>query len=101
VHVAVESDLRDLFLPASRRRKGVRPAAELVEEHRVALVDKITYWTGVRRPVVQSLITRMVTACREQRLLADRSRESAHLVELTVYGTTLAMNYLTRRRFHG
>jgi hypothetical protein len=101
VKVAVESDLRDLFLPPSRRRKGVRPAAELVEEHRAALVDKITYWTGVRRPVVRSLVTRMIAACHDQRLVADRSREPAHLVELTVYGTTLAMNYLTRHRFHG
>ncbi len=101
VKVAVESDLRDLFVPPGRRRKDVRPAAELIEEHRAALIDKITYWTGVRRPVVQSLLDRMMTACRDQRLLAERNREAAHLVELTVYGTTLAMNYLTRRRFHG
>ncbi len=101
VKVAVEADLRDLFLPPGRRRKGVRPAADLLEEHRGTLVDKITYWTGVRRPVVQSLVARMIAACRDQRLLAERSRESTQLVELTVYGTTLAMNYLTRRRFHG
>jgi hypothetical protein len=99
VKVALEADLSDLFIPQGRRRKGVRPAWELVEEHRKVLTDKITYWTGVRRPVVRALIEQIVRAAREFKLFADTARESDYLVELTAYGTTLAMNYLTRRRF--
>ncbi len=99
VKVALEADLSDLFIPEGRRRKGVRPAWELVEEHRKVLTDKITYWTGVRRPVVRALIEEIVRAAREFRLFADTAREADYLVELTAYGTTLAMNYLTRRRF--
>jgi hypothetical protein len=99
VNVALEADLTDLFLPRGRRRKGVRPAWEMIEENRLALTDKITYWTGVKRPVVRALIERIVRTCRDLDLHLDVQREAATLVELTAYGTTLAMNYLTRGRF--
>jgi putative zinc-binding metallo-peptidase len=99
VNLALESDLADLFLERGRRRKRVRLASELVEENRLPLTDKITYWTGVKRPLVRALIERIVRTCREHELYVDTTREAATLVELTVYGTTLAMNYLTRGRF--
>ena len=99
VSVAIGTDLADLFLERGRRRKGIRPAWELVEEHRKTLTDKITYWTGVPRPAVRALVERIVRTCREQELFAEVGREPAYLVELTAYGTTLAMNYLTRGRF--
>jgi hypothetical protein len=99
VNVALEADLADLFLKRGRRRKGLRPASEMVEANRLPLTDKITYWTGVKRPLVRALIERIVRTCREQELYVDIAREAAALVELTAYGTTLAMNYLTRGRF--
>ena len=99
VNVALETDLADLFFARGRRRKGIRPASDLVEEHRLVLTDKITYWTGVKRPIVRALVERMVRTCRDHDLFAEIGREAAYLVELTAYGTTLAMNYLTRGRF--
>jgi hypothetical protein len=99
VNVALESDLSDLFVRKGRRRKGLRPAWELVDENRKVLTDKITYWTGLQRPRVRALVERIVRACRELELYALAGRESAALIELTAYGTTLAMNYLTRGRF--
>ena len=74
-------------------------AWEVIEEHRKTLTDKITYWTGVKRPLVRALVERIIRTCRDQQLFAETGREAAHLVELTAYGTTLAMNYLTRGRF--
>ena len=98
VNVALESDLVDLFVPRGRRKR-VRPAWELVEEHRALLTDKITYWTGVKRPVVRALVERIIRACRDRGLFAVTGREGAYLVELTAYGTTMTMNYLTRGKF--
>ena len=63
INVALETDLPDLFMPRGRRRKGIRPAWELLEEHRTMLTDKITYWTGVKRPVVRALLERVVRTC--------------------------------------
>ncbi len=99
VNLALESDLSDLFIRRGRRRRGIRPAGELVEENRLALTDKITYWTGVKRPVVRALVDRILRSCRELDLYVETAREAATLVELTAYGTTLAMNYLTRGKF--
>jgi len=82
-----------------RRRKGIRPAADLVEASRLSLTNKITYWTGVKRPLVRALVERIIRTCRDLQLFAEVGREPEYLVELTAYGTTLAMNYLTRGRF--
>jgi hypothetical protein len=99
VNVALESDLVDMFVPRGRRRKGVRPAWEMLEPHRESLTAKITYWTGVKRPVVRALVERILRTLREHELFGIEDREEAYLIELTAYGTTLAMNYLTRGRF--
>jgi len=71
----------------------------LVEEQRALLTDRIAYWTGVRRPVVRALIQRIARTARELELVVESEREQAALVELTAYGTTLAMNFLTRGTF--
>jgi hypothetical protein len=98
--LALDADLADIFVrPASRRRKGIRPAAELIAEHRKAVVDKVTYWTGLRRGLVKELVESIEARVSALRLAAERSREGAHLVELTAYATTLALNYVTRGRF--
>jgi hypothetical protein len=99
VDVALEADLSDLFIRRGRRRRGIRPAWEMIEQHRKTLTDKITYWTGVKRPIVRALVERIVRTCRDQQLHVESGREADSLVELTAYGTTLAMNYLTRGRF--
>jgi len=99
VNLALESDLGDLFLAGGRKRKSVRPAWEMLEEHRILLTDKVTYWTGVKRAIVRALVERIIRTCREHEFYAEVGREASYLVELTAYGTTLAMNYLTRGKF--
>ena len=97
--LAMTADLADIFFPKGRRRKGIRSAVEIIEENRLSLTDKITRWTGVPRPVVRSLVESLARHCEEQNLWAESGGEAAYLVELTAYGTTLAMNYLTRGKF--
>lgn len=101
--LALESDLDDIFIaPDSEEAaagKDLRPAAGLVAEHARTIIAKVTYWTGVRRSLVKILVEEMRRRVEELGLLVERSREEAVLVELTVYATTLAMNYLTRGRF--
>ena len=102
VDVSLDADLAGFFPSQGRRRKGVRPAADLLEEMRPLLTDKITYWTGVKRAVVRALVERMTRTCKDLHLVAETGREQHYAVELTAYGTTLAMTYLTRGKFfHG
>ncbi len=98
--LALDTDLTDIFLKPSRRRKnGIRPAAELIGERRKEIVDKVTYWTGVRRPLVKRLVESIEERVGTLGLAALHGREHAHVVEVTAYATTLAMNYLTRGKF--
>jgi hypothetical protein len=94
----LETDLVDIF-KARRRKKGVRPAADLLRENRETIIDKVTYWTGVQRPLVKALVEAIVSKVAELGLNAEVKGEKAHLTEVTVYATALAMNYLTRGRF--
>ena len=101
VNVSLDVDLAGFFRPQGRRRQGVRPAWQLMEEIRPLLTDKITYWTGVKRGVVRALIERMVRTSKELNLVAECGREQQYLVELTAYGTTFAMNLTRGKFFHG
>ena len=83
----------------TRRRKESRPAAEIVRRHTRELVEKITYWTGVRRPIVRGLIENVCRTCERMKLWGERGEEAKYLVEVTALATTLAMNFLTRGRF--
>ena len=96
VDVALEHDLTDLFV---RRRAGLRAAADFIHEHRADLINKVEYWTGVRRTVVRALVDRMEETAGRLRLAVPSGREAATLVELTTYATTLTMNFLTHGRF--
>jgi hypothetical protein len=95
----LETDLADIFKASRRRKKGVRPAVELLRENRETIIDKVTYWTGVQRPLVKALVEAIVSKVVELNLNAEIKCEKEHLTEVTVYATALAMNYLTRGKF--
>jgi hypothetical protein len=99
VDVALDNDLPDFFIRRGRRRRGIRPAGEMVRDYRMMLIGKVEYWTGVRRNVVRALVDSIARAAERLQLYVDTRRECAVLLELTAYTTTLAMNYLTRRSF--
>ena len=99
VELPLDTDLVDIFKVSKRRRKGVRPAADLLRENRKAIVNKVAYWTVVSRPRVKDLVEAMVTRVEALNLRADVKCEREHLTEVTVYATALAMNYLARGKF--
>jgi hypothetical protein len=96
--LALDTDLRDIF-DASKRRKTAKPAHEFLHEQRKAVVDKVAYWTGAQRPLIKKLIEVIERKVEELALFADTARESEHLIQITVYVTALAMNYMARGKF--
>ncbi|MBV8892765.1 MAG: putative zinc-binding metallopeptidase [Acidobacteria bacterium] len=98
IDMASDTDLRDIF-HGRKRGKRARPAQDFLQQHRKALVDKIAYWTGVERPLVKRLVEAIEQRVGELRLLTDGQHEAEHLTEITVYASTLAMNYLTNGKF--
>ena len=97
--LALDADLDDIFIhveqfDAERHKK----ASAVVDAHRKEIVDKVTYWTGVRRSLVRTLVEAIVRKVDELALVVDIKREREQIVELTVYITTLAMAFFTSRR---
>ena len=74
------------------------PAADLVRDHRRDLVDKVNYWTGVRRSLVRTLVIAIEHRLEELHLAATRERSRQQMIELTVYITALAMTFLTGKK---
>lgn len=94
--LALDADLRDIFPPVTGEE--TRSAALLLREHRRTVIDKINYWTGVRRTLVRTLVIAIEKRLADLDLLAARERARQHMVELTVYITTLAMTFLLGKR---
>jgi Putative zinc-binding metallo-peptidase len=94
--VAVDTDLIDIFR-ASRRSK--QQAAGFVREHRKLLLDKVTYWTGVRRPLARKLVESIEERLLQLDLRVDRRHEREVIAEMSAYLAALAMNYLLRGKF--
>jgi hypothetical protein len=95
----LDADLADIFNISPKRRNGVRPAQELLRQHRKLIVDKVAYWSGVQRPVVKRLVESICKRVEDLGLRVDVRRESEYLTEFTVYATALSMNYLIRGKF--
>ena len=95
----LDTDLDDIFqqqdeVPAERAGK----ASRLVLKNRREIVDKVTYWTGAKRSVVKTLVESIAAKADALELVADSDCEAEQIVELTVYITTLAMNFFVGRK---
>jgi hypothetical protein len=97
IDLALDAHLGQIFL--TRKRKESRPAADIVNKYAPELIEKITYWTGVRRPIVRGLIDSICRNCQRMKRGGEVGEEARYLVELTALATTLAMNFLTSGRF--
>jgi hypothetical protein len=97
--LTLDTDLMDIFNASRRRKKGVRPAIDFLRENRKTITDKVTYWTGVQRPLLKKLMEAIESRVAELKLNVDITGERQHLTELVAYMTALAMNYISRGKF--
>jgi hypothetical protein len=97
--VAIDADLEQIFFRKGRRRAALIPAADVIEQHRLTLTNTLSHWTGVHRPIVRRLVQRMARRARELDLYGTTRAESDYLVQLTAFGTTLAMHYVSHGNF--
>jgi len=97
--LALDADLTDIFgVVRASGTTSVYSAAELLAEHRRDIVDKVNYWTGVRRTLVRELVLAVERRLTELDLVAVRERSRQQMIELTVYISALAMTFLTGKK---
>jgi Putative zinc-binding metallo-peptidase len=95
LEVTLDSDLTTMF-NASKKRKTSEPAGSFLQKNRKAMVDHISSWTAMQRPLVRRLMESIEKRSTELELMIDRRKEAEHLSEITVFVTTLVMNHLAR-----
>jgi Putative zinc-binding metallo-peptidase len=93
--LALDNDLIDIFAKRGATDTESRRASELIAEHRRDIIDKVNYWTGVRRTLVRALVEAIEKRLDALDLVAVRERSRQQMIELTVYITALAMTFLT------
>jgi hypothetical protein len=97
LEVTQDGDLATMF-KASKKSKSAVPAAMFLQKNRKALTDQISSWTAMPRPQVRRLMESIEKRSAELGLLVDTKREAEHVSEISVFATTLVMNYLARAR---
>jgi len=93
--VTQDNDLAGIF-NASKKSKRSEPSGAFLRKNRKPLVDQISSWTAMQRPLVRGLMESIEKRVTELGLLMDRGREAEHLSEIAVFATTLVMNHLAR-----
>jgi hypothetical protein len=91
-----DADLRRIFMRAADAPGG-EPAWAFVQRHYREIVGRITYWTSEPPSVVRSLIDHVTARARELDLRVG-ALEASTLIELTAFGTAVAMQYRESRR---
>lgn len=73
---------------------GAIPAATLLRQHRKTVADHVARYTGEKKYIVHSVLKDLTARAEELRLAAHPDNLMDHLLKLTAYCATLAMNYL-------
>ncbi|KFE69890.1 putative zinc-binding metallopeptidase [Hyalangium minutum] len=92
----LDQDLLGLFEPPDTAPAS---AETLVRAERQSLIQAVTQYSGVGRPVVLALVEHLIERTTALRLSIHLDKTREYLTKLTSLATALAMNYLYTDRF--
>ncbi|MBU2266388.1 MAG: hypothetical protein KJ977_05040, partial [Candidatus Omnitrophica bacterium] len=93
-----DSNLNRIFSPIVEGEKNLTSAAEIIKKYRKDILSNVSIWTGEKRYLIDGLLDNIASRCRQLKLAVSDSQESA-LIKISVYATTLIMNYLYTGKF--
>ncbi len=94
LHRTLNNDLRRLF-PAEQGQ----PAVDVLRANRKQLVREVNHWTGIDRKLLGALTDDLIERVQFLGLKVETEQTAAQMVSVSVFITTLVMNYLHRGRF--
>lgn len=94
LHEIVNEDIKRLF-PAAEGQ----PAIDILRINRQQLIRDVHYWTGIDRDILVTLVDEITERVRLLSLKVDTDRTATTMGSVSVFITTLVMNYLTKGRF--
>lgn len=96
LNLNLDDDLASLF--DLKKKRTTESAQAFLARHRKMIVDQISSWTAMPRPLLRKLMESIEKRCGEMGLTIDRRKEAQYLSEFTVFATTLIMNHLARSK---
>ncbi|MDD3296435.1 MAG: hypothetical protein PHU64_03645 [Candidatus Omnitrophica bacterium] len=94
-----DSNLKRIFLSpeglssGQQKPKGAVAASAMVKKYKKEILKSVAQWTGERKYIIGDLLDTLAQRCRELGLILDKPEVLA-LEEVSIYVTTLVMNYL-------
>lgn len=95
-----DDNLRRMFGEGRAKGETRRPVAKLLQAHRKSLLVEVSNWTGERRYMVAKVYKAVLQRSRALRLVTDEA-DTAAVLKLATYLTTLMMNYRYTTRLRG
>lgn len=83
---------------STTEKEGFRPAARLIREYKKDIIDSTAQWTGEKKYVISELINVISERSKDLNLVIEGPEDKA-LTDITIYITTLIMNYIHTGRF--
>jgi hypothetical protein len=94
LHRTLNNDLRRLF-PAGLGQ----PAVDVLRTNRKQLIREVNYWTGINRKLLSALTDELLERVQFLELKVELGRTATQMVRVSIFITTLVMNYLCRGQF--
>lgn len=94
LHHVIDEHLKKLFPKAEGQ-----PAADVLEANRRGLIRAVNHWTSIDRDVLSSLYKELQERVQFLGLKIDPDQTTARMVSMTVFFTTLVINYQRTGRF--
>jgi hypothetical protein len=94
LHPVLNEDLKRLF-PAVEGK----PAVDILRANRQQLIRELHFWTGMERQTLIVLVDELLERVRLLELKIENDQAATMMVGISVFVTTLIMNYLDRGQF--
>jgi hypothetical protein len=94
LHRTLNNDLRKLF-PAEQGQ----PAADVLQANRKQLIREVNRWTGINRELLSALTNELLERVQSLGFKIEPEQTATQMVSVSVFITTLVMNYLYRGQF--
>ncbi|MBN2120017.1 MAG: hypothetical protein JW734_03040 [Candidatus Omnitrophica bacterium] len=93
-----DSNLKRIFVEKDQEHKDLPLACEIIKKHKKNILSSISTWTGERRFIIDDLLRIIIDRCRDLKLVAV-DLEVLAAIKISIYITTLIMNYSYTGRF--
>jgi len=95
-----DTNLKKIFKEKSEEDAKLLPAFHLLRSYRREIIRNVSTWTGGKKYVIDELVRALLKRSKELHLVTPES-ESLAVLKVSVYLTTLVMNYIYTGRLRG